>query len=147
MTRDRKVVFVDRFRKMPWTSQVARIKASIDRYDVHATTVDTTGPGEPIYEALRAEGLFVKSYKFSAKSKPDLINNLAMFFEKGLITLPKPKLWPEGIDELESYEYNTTLAGTLQMSAPSGYYDDCVIALGLAAWQCKPSLEPVFAFA
>jgi hypothetical protein len=147
MTRDRRVVYVDRFRKMPWSAQVTRIKAAVDKYDVHATVVDTTGPGEPIYEALRAEGLFVKSYKFSAKSKPDLINNLSLFFEKKIITIPAPKLWPEGIDELESYEYNTTLAGTLQMSAPVGYFDDCVISLALAAWQCKPSLEPVFAFA
>jgi hypothetical protein len=147
MTRDRRVVFVDRFRRLPWSIQIARVKASCDKYDVSSTTVDTTGPGEPIYQALRAEGLFVRPYPFTSKSKPDLINNLSLFFEKGIIEIPPASIWPEGIDELESYEYRELPSGTLQMGAPSGYHDDCVIALGLAAIQCKPSVEPVFAFA
>jgi len=47
--------------------------------------------------------------------------------------LPRPDLWPEGIDELEAFEYSVTDSGNVRTSAPSGIHDDCVIALALAA--------------
>ena len=40
---------------------------------------------------------------------------------------------PELIEELEAFEYTTTPEGNIKTGAPSGYHDDCVIALGMAA--------------
>jgi hypothetical protein len=56
-----------------------------------------------------------------------------MMLEHQKLTLPRPELWPEGIDELEAYEYSVTDSGTLRSSAPGGQHDDCVMALALAA--------------
>ena len=61
-----------------------------------------------------------------------------MMMERDLIVLPRPELWPEGIDELEAFQYSVTDAGNVRSSAPHGVHDDCVIALGLAAWQIRP---------
>ena len=54
--------------------------------------------------------------------------------EQRQITLPRPEICPELIDELESFEYSVTDAGTVKTGAPYGVHDDCVVALALAAW-------------
>ena len=59
--------------------------------------------------------------------------------ERGEIVLPRPDLWPEGIEELEAFEYSVTDSGTTKTSAPSGMHDDCVMGLALAAWPLSPS--------
>ena len=41
-------------------------------------------------------------YIFTLRSKAALIDNLSLMLEQGHIVLPRPELWPEGIDELES---------------------------------------------
>ncbi|MBK8172774.1 MAG: hypothetical protein IPK60_20890 [Sandaracinaceae bacterium] len=61
--------------------------------------------------------------------------------EQRQIVLPRPELWPDGIDELEAFEYSVTDSGNTRMSAPGGMHDDCVIALALAAWQVRPTRE------
>ena len=99
--------------------------------------MDSTGVGEPVYESLRAAGCRVRPYPFTARSKADLVNNLALQLEGRKLTLPRYHLWPEGLDELEAFEYSVTDAGNVRTGAPHGVHDDCVVALGLAAWQLK----------
>jgi hypothetical protein len=134
----REVVFADRFHRLDWALQVERIKAAVDRYGGSViVTVDSTGKGEPVYEQLRMAGLACRAYPFTARSKADLINNLAMMIEREEITLPRPDLWPIGIDELESFEYAITDAGNVKTGAPSGCHDDTVVALALAVWRLR----------
>ncbi len=131
------VVFVDRFHRLDWSVQVRRIRAACERYNDALVYIDSTGQGEPIHETLFNKGLNVRPYCLTARSKTALINNLVMMFERREITLPRSKLWPEGIEELEAFEYSVTNSGHRRSSAPSGYHDDCVIALGLAAWPLR----------
>lgn len=133
----REVVFVDRFHRLDWDAQVMRIKEICDRYENVLLHVDSTGMGEPVYEQLRQAGLVCRAYPFSNKSKRDMINNLSVLIEQKTIAIPSPELWPVGIDELEAYEYMATATGMLRMEAPSGFNDDCVVALGLAALKLK----------
>jgi hypothetical protein len=137
MNKRREVVFVDRFNRIDWDLHVARIKTSVRRYNNARVTVDTTGKGEPIFESLCREGLYVEPYPFTAKSKGALINNLSILIERGRIVLPKVELWPEGIDELESFEFSVTDAGNVRTGAPSGVHDDCVIGVALVAWALR----------
>ena len=65
------------------------------------------------------------------------LGNLALMIERGDIVLPRAELWPEGIDELEAFEYSVTEAGNVRTSAPYGTHDDCVIGLALAAWSIR----------
>ena len=137
MDRDRKVVFVDRFHRIDWSIQVNRIKTSTDRYNRASILVDSTGAGEPIFESLRKAGCRVEPYAFTAKSKSALIDNLSIMLEQKQINLPRADLWPEGIDELESFEYSVTDSGNVRTGAPSGIHDDCVVGLALAAWHVR----------
>ncbi len=134
LNRDRQVVFVDRFNRLDWSIQMNRIQAAVEKYNRALINVDSTGAGEPIFESLRKAGCRCKPYPFTMKSKAALVDNLSILLEQKKITLPKPDLWPEGIDELESFEYSITNSGNVRTSAPSGVHDDCVVALGLAAW-------------
>jgi len=140
-------VFVDRFHRLDWDLQIARVRATVQRYNNAMIAADTTGAGEPVYEAMLRAGCAVHPYVFSTKSKADLINNLAMLLEHRTIVLPRPELWPEGIDELEAFEYSITDAGSVRTSAPSGQHDDCVVSLALAAWQTSRFAgQPLLAF-
>jgi hypothetical protein len=137
LDENRRAVFVDRFDRIDWSIQMQRIQVASERYGQSCILVDSTGKGEPIYEALRHSGCYAKPYTFTAKSKAALIDNLALVLEQKTITIPRPELWPEGIEELESFEYSVTDMGNVRTSAPSGTHDDCVIALALAAWQVQ----------
>jgi len=136
---DCEVVFVDRFHRLDWSVQINRIQAAVERYHHARILVDSTGAGEPVYESLRKAGCLALPYAFTARSKAAIIDNLSMMFEQKLIRLPRPDLWPEGIDELEAFEFSVTDSGNVKTGAPSGLHDDCVIALALAAWQVRPS--------
>lgn len=133
----RRVVFFDRFHRVDWGLQAVRVKAACDRYRRARVLTDATGVGDPVIEQLHREGVYAQPFIFTKKSKSDIVNNLALQFEKGRLTLPRPELWPEGIDELEAFEYSVTDSGNVTASAPSGGHDDCVMALALAAWQLR----------
>ena len=137
MNQQREVVFADRFHRLDWNLQVTRIKAACERYNDALILVDSTGAGEPVFEALCEEGCNVEPYAFTSKSKAALIDNLSLMLEKRRITLPRPELWPEGIEELESFQFSVTDAGNVRSGAPHGYHDDCVIGLALAAWNMR----------
>ena len=135
---DCRVVFADRFHRIDWAQQVQRIQAATDRYSSANVFVDSTGAGEPIYESLCRAGVRAKGYAFTQRSKAALIDNLSLLFEQRKIEIPTAKLWPEGIDELESFEYSVTDRGNVRTGAPASYHDDCVIGLALAAWHFRP---------
>ncbi len=143
VNRRLEVVFVDRFHRIDWSQQVNRIRVAARRYNNALVNCDTTGLGDPIYESLAQAGCCVQEYPFTQRSKSALINNLAMRLEEKVIVLPRPEIWPEGIDELESFQYSVTDSGHVRSGAASGRHDDCVIALALAVWQPSPRYRRV----
>lgn len=89
--------------------------------------IDSTGVGDPIVEQLQREGLDVEAFKFTTQSKQDLMLGLQVAIHQERIH------YPEGIikEELEIFEYQYSSHG-VKYSAPSGFHDDCVMALALA---------------
>lgn len=145
MNRLRQVMFADRFHRQDWSIQLARVKAAADRFNRARILVDSTGAGEPVFEDMKKGGFQVDAYPFTARSKSALVDNLALMMEKREIVLPRADLWPDGIDELEAFEFSVSDAGNVRTGSPSGIHDDCVVALALAAWQVKnPPVEPRF---
>ena len=134
---DREVVFVDRFNRIDWTLQIQRIHALQERYNYAPIVCDTTGVGDPIYEALLRVGCSVSKYTLTQASKAALIDNLAILLEQHKVTLPRPTVCPEMIDELESYQYSVSDSGNAKANAPWGQHDDCVISLALAVWKLR----------
>jgi hypothetical protein len=93
--------------------------------------VDSTGVGDPVLEALQTRGRAVggqfEGFKFSATSKQQLMEGLAVAIQQQQIHFPAGVI----VDELEAFEYEYTRTG-VHYSAPSGFHDDAVCALALA---------------
>lgn len=126
-----KVVAWDRFNKLDYPIQKNRIVSMARRYNNARIFIDSTGVGDPITDDLRREGLIIDDYKFSNKSKQNLIEKLNLFIEEKAIFLPNE---PIILDELKSFGIDVTERGTITYSAPVGMHDDCVCSLALAVW-------------
>ena len=51
--------------------------------------------------------------------------------------------WEVLTAEMRRYEYDIGPTGQISYGAPSGYHDDCVMALALAVWGCHTfGVEP-----
>ncbi len=129
----RQEVELDRFNKIEWAFQRARLRAIADRWIVASTIVESNSIGSPNLEALQREGMAVRGFETTGSSKPPLIQSLALCLEREECHfLPDPV----GRVELLSYEsrVNST-TGRVSYSAPEGGHDDTVIARALA-WEC-----------
>lgn len=130
-----KVVFLDRFKETDWNLQKGRIVAACQRYNNAKIVIDSTGVGDPIADALRKENLFVEDFKYTNKTKQQMIEKLNLFIERKDITIPDNEVL---IDELEAFSCDLSPSGKLLYSAPQGLHDDTVNSLGLAVWGLQP---------
>lgn len=109
----------------PWLATIPRIVALVG--DTPAL-VDSTGVGDPVLEALQAQARFnFHGYKFTAPSKQQLMEGLAVAIQQQEITYPDGPI----VNELEAFEYAYTRTG-VRYAAVEGMHDDCVTALALA---------------
>jgi hypothetical protein len=109
----------------PWQTTIPRIVRLVGET---AALVDSTGVGDPVLEELQAAGrVNYRGYKFTAPSKQQLMEGLAVAIQQQQITYPDGVI----VNELEAFEYVYTRTGT-RYSAPEGMHDDCVMALALA---------------
>lgn len=129
-----RMVYFERFNQKSWQYVVNRIETIYKRYQPKGY-IDVTGVGDPIFEALKARGVYLEPFKFTAQSKQELIDNLRAKMEMQEIVVPMLR---ELIDELRFFEYKMTEGGYMKMEARIGYHDDTVIALALAAYT-KPA--------
>lgn len=127
----------------PWQTTIPRIVRLVGET---AALVDSTGVGDPVLEELQAGGgqgfaenrssgltqtpahrVNYRGYKFTAPSKQQLMEGLAVAIQQQEITYPDGAI----VSELEAFEYEYTRSG-VRYSAPAGLHDDCVTALALA---------------
>jgi len=122
LDRNGSVCYFDRFQK-DWrmTKQV------INSLPKAPILIDSTGVGDPIFEDLQRDGLNITGQKFSQTTKQQMMIGLASAIQQRKITFPEGTI----TQELEIFEYQYTATG-VKYSAPQGFHDDCVMALGLA---------------
>lgn len=96
--------------------------------------VDSTGVGDPVLEALQNGRRNFEGFKFTAPSKQQLMEGLAVAIQQRTLTFPDGPI----ANELESFEYVYTRTG-VHYAAPEGMHDDCVCALALALAGKAPS--------
>ena len=89
--------------------------------------VDSTGVGDPVVERLQRLGGYFEGMRFSAASKQQLMEGLAVTIQERRIGFPEGPI----VAELEAFEYQYTRTG-VQYAAAAGMHDDCVCALALA---------------
>lgn len=140
MDNNHHVVAFDRFNQIDYTLQLSRVEAMAQKYRA-SVLMDSTGAGDPVLEQLRQRGVSAEGYHLSNQSKQQLIEHLSVGIEQRIVTFPQ--IDPL-IHELQIYEYEITRAGNLRYNAPSGFHDDCVIALGLAYWKSKQTEAIIF---
>lgn len=122
------LVYLDRFNQIDYTVQLARLQALSERF-APRTVVIEDNVGQMFIEQAERAGLPVMPFHTSTASKPKLIDDLTLAFERQSIQIiPDDAL----IGELEAFTMERTAGGSLRYSAPAGMHDDTVIALALA---------------
>jgi hypothetical protein len=123
----------DRFNQIDYIFQRARLTELVTKWDVTSILAESNSIGEPVIEVLQREGLPIKGFETTASSKPPLIENLALVFERAEWQFLPDIIWTA---ELESYERKVSaVTGRSQYSAPEGVHDDTVISRALMCWE------------
>lgn len=132
-TRERaSLTGLSRFHGLPWGEQVARVADLVRAYPEARVLCDATGVGDPVLEMLReaCPGSAVEGLVFTSAVKAGLIDGLAWLIDRRALRFePDPEL----LRELQHFHAAPTETGGLRLEAPSGYHDDLVVALALAA--------------
>jgi hypothetical protein len=125
----RREIYLDRFNKIDWNFQRARLEAAIGEWSVGYALVEENSIGGPNLEELTRRGLNVRGFQMTAASKNPLIQSLALALEKEEFKFIDNQI---ATRELEAYEAKRSEAtGRIQYNAPSGFHDDTVIARAL----------------
>ena len=138
-----KMVALERFNQVGWELQRDRLTNIVKRWQPQVVWAEANAIGEPNIDALIREGLPIRRFYTSAKSKAPLIEALALAIERQEITLLDD---PVLLGELADYSLERLPSGAYRYGAPAGSHDDTVIATALA-WHGRNFTGPRLAFA
>lgn len=125
----------DRFNKIDYVFQRDRLKSFYEHWNVNEILVELNSIGTPNFEMLQREGLPVIGFETTASTKPPLIENLALSFERAEWQFQQDPIWT---GELEAFERKVSpTTGRSQYNAPDGLHDDTVIGRALMRWQAN----------
>jgi len=128
-------VYLDRMTNIDYETQRRRLLALFERFKPSTIMAEYNSMGGPMVERLQNDGLPVQAFNTTNATKQQIIDRLAMAFERGSIEiLPDP----HQIGELQAYEQERLPSGLIRYSAPDGMHDDTVMALALA-WYVSES--------
>jgi len=123
-----------------WPTQIKAI-AQIARSWGALVCIDATGIGDVVVDELRALGVSVEPYVFTAASKAALIENYAHRLQGGQVELLPREEDPIGWQEHEDFLADPIVTRGLVKSDvafryghPDGKHDDTVIANALGVW-------------
>ena len=126
------VVFCDRWRHDEWKAIITKVVEKIVHYNAF-TLIEVNNQGDVFYENVRdqlRDKRMIKEFTTTAKSKPNIIENLIMAFEQKSITIPKIE-WLKMELESFTFVYNEK-SRKIRYGAPSGLHDDGVMSLAIA---------------
>jgi len=149
---------MERFNQLDWPLQKERIAGFVRRWNA-LLVMDATGVGDPVYDDLRRVLPRVEGFKITAHTKRELVQGLMVAVEQRRVMWPARKgmkdeggrmnpeagsgPWNVLTAEMKRYEYEIGPTGQISYAAPSGYHDDCVMALALGVWGCHTfSVDP-----
>src|SRR5688572_6911633 len=111
---------LDRFNKIDWEFQRARISEKINKWKIKRVLAEENSIGGPNLEALQHEGLPVRAFTTTAQSKDQIIRSLALAFEKNERRWLKNQV---AANELLAYESKiSAITGRISYSAPEGMH-------------------------
>lgn len=121
-------VHLERWNGTSWELTVGRVVRLLEHYNGARATVDATGVGDPVFEALTRQYDHAVAFKFTAQSKPPLVENLALALERGAVQLLADEVQRA---EMGVFRAKSTANG-VRYEAPAGQHDDVVMANALA---------------
>lgn len=133
MTRDGKQVWLERFNQIGWAVQQGRLTVLYDHFQPEMILAEENSVGSVNIEALQGEGLPVRGFMTTGKSKTPLIESLTLAMEREDVTLLDDPILRH---ELMAYEMHRNSHGW-SYAAPSGGHDDTVMATALSWWAAK----------
>jgi hypothetical protein len=83
---------------------------------------------------LELRGVRVNRFMFNATSKSQLVGSLRKAIELQSVRIPTGEPFGTLVNELKDFDMVLGPTGREKYGAPSGLFDDCVIALALANW-------------
>jgi len=131
ISEDGKVLELDRFRGIEYSLQRGRLQAMYLRHGKPLIIAEANSMGQPVIEQLANDGLKVQAFTTTYASKSEIIQSLALAFERCEIKIPND---PALIGELQAFEGKPGAGGLMKYSAPAGGHDDLVMALAIG-WQ------------
>ena len=135
-----RVVTIERLQQTSWSRIQDVVERLAETYSPNTVALDASRDNKIVAD-LQDSGIGVEPVKFTASRKRTLIENLITRLETGDLVLPSSA--NVLINELEVFEHDMTDSGTVRYSAPSGFHDDTVDALALAAEGLEQSGGPV----
>lgn len=128
-TKDGGVLHIERWRHDEWIRIIDKVATVINKFRANVY-VEVNNQGDVFYELLKMKcGNLVQPFTTTSKSKPIMIEDLAVSFEQLELKLPNEEYL---IDELEAFTYVFDLKTRhVKYSAPEGIHDDSVISLSL----------------
>lgn len=134
-----RLVHLQRFGRVPWPEQKARIRTVSRLYGRPPIVLDSTGVGDPVADDLEREDQLIYRYQFTYETKRRLVENLAQFVALRRVRFPYIK---HLVEEMQYYSYVLAPSGThIRFRGMEGYYDDTVVALALACWPSRTLLR------
>lgn len=125
----------DRFNQVDYHVQTQRLRALAERWGVKSILTELNSIGQPVFEMLQRMGLPVVGFNTTGTTKPPLIENVALAFERSEWQWQADPVWTA---ELEAYERTVSpTTGRSSYSAPAGSHDDTVMARALMLWQAQ----------
>ena len=126
------LVHMNRFRGKKYPAQKKLIIDTAVDYNRCKILIDSTGKnGDAVYEFVADEYRNIEPYHMTNTTKRELVDNLAIMQQTGKFTFPSAA--NALATELKVFGANRDGA-TIKYEAPSGFHDDCVISVSLAAW-------------
>jgi len=135
-----RMVALDRFNAIGWSLQRGRLRALAAHWRPQVIWAEANSIGAPNIEALQDEGLPMRAFLTTAKSKSPLIESLALAIERGALNLLDD---PVLLGELAGYRLERLPGGGYRYGAPPGGHDDTVIAAALAWYGVQFSGSPL----
>lgn len=123
------VVALERSTRVDYTLQCERLKVLSERWQPQQIIAEQNSMGQPIIEQLTRDGLRIDPFTTTNASKAQVIEALALAFERGDIRVLND---PVMVGELVAYQAERLPSGLMRYGAPSGQHDDTVMALAMA---------------
>src|SRR5262245_2330451 len=122
-------VHVDRFNKIDYLLQAARIRILAERFPPLLMIAERNNVGAPVIEILERYNLPLWAWTATNASKHDAVVALSLALDRSEVVLLDD---PVQTGELLAYEAEKLPGGLLRYGAPEGMHDDTVVALMLA---------------